>query len=84
MIERCEGCGESATLQCPTCKKLGLPASHFCNQVILILKQIHQIVKSPLHPWHNVWHGCPLLAPLLPIWHPQKLCKYLLLSQNPG
>jgi len=32
MIEHCEGCGESATLQCPTCKKLGLPASHFCNQ----------------------------------------------------
>lgn len=32
MIDKCEGCGENATLQCPTCKKLGLPASHFCNQ----------------------------------------------------
>eukprot|EP00116_Pleurobrachia_bachei_P003211 sb/3463473/ len=29
----CEGCGGAATLQCPTCRKLGLPASHFCNQV---------------------------------------------------
>ena len=35
MIDKCEGCGENATLQCPTCKKLGLPASHFCNQVTL-------------------------------------------------
>ncbi|KAG8341104.1 methionine aminopeptidase [Trypanosoma vivax] len=29
----CEGCGSSeAPMQCPTCKKLGLPPSYFCTQ----------------------------------------------------
>jgi len=32
MIDLCEGCGGTASLQCPTCKKMGLPSSHFCNQ----------------------------------------------------
>ena len=28
----CEGCGGAAAMQCPTCKKLGLPNSYFCDQ----------------------------------------------------
>ena len=32
MTVSCEGCGEGATLQCPTCKKMKLLPSHFCNQ----------------------------------------------------
>lgn len=25
-------CGKEATLQCPTCLKLGIPGSYFCSQ----------------------------------------------------
>ena len=28
----CEGCGQQARLQCPTCLKLLLPSSFFCGQ----------------------------------------------------
>nr|XP_036213465.1 methionine aminopeptidase 1 isoform X2 [Bactrocera oleae] len=35
MAHKCEtlGCGKEATLQCPTCLKLGIPGSFFCSQV---------------------------------------------------
>lgn len=34
MAHKCEtpNCGKDATLQCPTCLKLGIPGSYFCNQ----------------------------------------------------
>jgi methionyl aminopeptidase len=33
MPNLCEGCGKAdASMQCPTCKKLGLPTSFFCTQ----------------------------------------------------
>ena len=51
------GCGKSATLQCPTCLKLGIQSSYFCNQVGHGFSQCTLERSSVVHP-------APLSLPL--------------------
>ena len=51
------GCGKSATLQCPTCLKLGIQSSYFCNQVGHGFSQCTPERSSVVHP-------APLSLPL--------------------
>lgn len=78
-METCqtEGCGEPAKLQCPTCLKLGIKGSYFCNQVCFkgswnTHKAIHKTAKSendsnansekPYNPWPH-YHFSGKLRP---------------------
>ncbi|KAF9434111.1 Methionine aminopeptidase 1 [Entomortierella beljakovae] len=52
-MDVCQGneCGKNATLQCPTCLKLGIPNSYFCSQSCFknnwaTHKGIHRLVAS--------------------------------------
>lgn len=66
MIDKCEGCGENASLQCPTCKKLGLFPSHFCNQICFKAnwqkhKLKHKIAIAPIT--NDLFNGSKTLFP---------------------
>jgi methionyl aminopeptidase len=37
----CSECGEPSTLQCPTCIKLGMPATHFCGKTCFSIAWPH-------------------------------------------
>uniref|UniRef100_A0A7I4YKB7 Methionine aminopeptidase n=1 Tax=Haemonchus contortus TaxID=6289 RepID=A0A7I4YKB7_HAECO len=57
---RCEGfeCGKPAKLRCPTCIKLGLKDSFFCDQVCFKAnwathKNQHNDPDAPYNPWPN-------------------------------
>ncbi|KAK5983895.1 Methionine aminopeptidase [Trichostrongylus colubriformis] len=57
---RCEGveCGKPAKLRCPTCIKLGLKDSYFCDQVCFKAnwathKNQHTDPDAPYNPWPN-------------------------------
>ena len=46
------GCGKPATLQCPKCKELRLPASFFCSQACFKgFWSIHKMMHECMFKW---------------------------------
>ncbi|KAJ1372447.1 Methionine aminopeptidase 1 [Parelaphostrongylus tenuis] len=66
-VRRCEGfeCEKPAKLRCPTCIKLGLKDSFFCDQTCFkanwsIHKSRHTDLDAPYNPWPNYRFTGPL------------------------
>ncbi|CAJ0601599.1 unnamed protein product [Cylicocyclus nassatus] len=64
---RCEGfqCDKPAKLRCPTCIKLGLKDSYFCDQTCFkanwaVHKNQHTDPNAPYNPWPNYHFTGPL------------------------